>query len=644
MSYVTIGCHAPGRLATLFFIFFLLPFLFACSAGGSPGGGTANKTQFSITVKTAGGGTLSPAVQQVSAGDTARFTVNPDRDFFAERIEGCDGRLDGNVYTTGAIDGDCEITAAFADFIASQTPTLSFVPTKKLRFTWTSTVGATHYRLLENPDGDLGFTQVGEDIEPGVKFYDHQVPLYARVNAQYILQSCVFDQCYDSGTAFVSGTLVNSIGYFKASNTGEGDQFGSSVSLSRTGDTLAVGAHFEGDGDQGAVYLFTYNGDRWEQQDYIKPSVRVANSYFGESLSLDGTGDTLAVGAGYELPNGATYVFTRSGDQWTEQQRISAPGVTVTSFGHTVSLNGQGDTLAVDASNTAATGQKEVYVFTRGNGSWVQQPEPLKVGSNTFGNSISFDDPGNTLAVGDAAKDLVYVFVRSGDNGWAQQGFALVGDNTYEDDYFGWSLSLSDDGDTLAVGAPREDGDSVGVINGPVSGQGNATCFSSSNCKPPQGFGAVYVFTRSAEVWTQQAYIKASNPEGGEGKGLGDSFGQSVSLSGTGDTLAVGAYGESSNAKGIYDNDNDSQNDNSINRAGAVYVYTRAGVNWSQQAYVKARNTKTAQSNFGVSVSLDGAGDTLAVGARRESSSATGINNGNQDDESALSAGAVYLY
>src|SRR5438445_357039 len=79
-------------------------------------------------------------------------------------------------------------------------------------------------------------------------------------------------------------------------------------------------------------------------------------------------------------------------------------------------------------------------------------------------------------------------------------------------------------------------------------------------------------------ITAQQAYIKASNTGGG------DELGMSVALSADGATLAVGAYSEASAATGIDGN----QADNSATAAGAVYVYTRTGTIWSQEAYVKA--------------------------------------------------------
>ena len=102
---------------------------------------------------------------------------------------------------------------------------------------------------MENPDGNSGFSQVGGDIAPGTEVFDHQVPLYARVNAEYMLESCVNDDnkdCSPSSTVSVSGTLVDSIGYFKASNADEGDRFGWGGRPSTPrGTPLAVGAPVE---------------------------------------------------------------------------------------------------------------------------------------------------------------------------------------------------------------------------------------------------------------------------------------------------------------------------------------------------------------------------------------------------------------
>ncbi len=187
---------------------------------------------------------------------------------------------------------------------------------------------------------------------------------------------------------------------------------------------------------------------------------------------------------------------------------------------------------------------------------------------------------------------------------------------------FGESVAMSADGNTLAVGAIFEDSSAAHV-------GGDQADFSAPNA------GAVYIFTRSGNTWSQQAYIKASNT------GASDRFGFSVALSHDGATLAVGAMGEDSAATGI---DGD-QDDNSMDNAGAAYVFARRGNTWSQQAYIKASNTGRVEEGdqFGYDVALNGNGDTLAVSAISEDSAATGI-DGDQSDDSAAEIGAVYVY
>jgi hypothetical protein len=196
---------------------------------------------------------------------------------------------------------------------------LSFGKIKTFSFCWQDKPDATYYQLLEDPDGQSGFTQVGEDIKPNIQAVDHIVPLYARVNARYLLKSCNASGCLESASVHISERLSDmtaSIGYFKASNPAASahEYFGHSVSLSADGDTLAVGAIGEGSsakginggGDAelnngalgaGAVYVFTLTASGWSQQAYIKASNAGEQDYFGRSVRLDADGNTLAVGA-----------------------------------------------------------------------------------------------------------------------------------------------------------------------------------------------------------------------------------------------------------------------------------------------------------------------------------------------------------
>ncbi len=195
----------------------------------------------------------------------------------------------------------------------------------------------------------------------------------------------------------------------------------------------------------------------------------------------------------------------------------------------------------------------------------------------------------------------------------------LKASNSGSGDLFGWSIAIS--GDTIVVGAPWENSIASGVNGNQMDNSAN-------------GAGAVYVFTRSGNVWSQQAYLKASNT------GIGnDIFGEAVSI--YGDTIVVGAPGEDSIATGV----NGEESDNTADDAGAAYVFVRNGTTWSQQAYLKASNTQVwnmhGNDSFGEAVSIYG--DTIVVGAPEEDSNATGV-NGNQADNSTNSSGAAYVF
>ena len=513
--------------------------------------------------------------------------------------------------------------------LAAAIPDLSFAQSKVFRFNWTDAADTTFYRLLENPDGTTGFTQVGSDIPQGTQTFEHIVPLYARVNAQYILQSCNDVGCTDSAALTMNAPLAAAIGYFKASNTEADDRFGRSLSLSADGNTLAVGAPQEDSNasgignnqmsnsafNSGAVYIFTRSGGTWVQQAYVKASNAKADPFgtgdsFGSALSLSTDGNTLAVGASGENSNatgigniqtndsardsGAVYVFTRNGDSWTQQAYVKASNTEVRDFfGTALSLSADGNTLAVAA-----------------------------VGEDSNATGINNGQTDNSVRDSGA----VYVFTRSGGI-WTQQAYVKAS-NTGFNDNFGSTMSLSADGNTLAVGATAESSNATGINN-------SQFIDSATNS------GAVYVFTRSGGTWSQQAYVKSSNSEGGTGPGgnSGDRFGSAVSLSADGNTLAVGAAEEDSNATGI---GNDQANNFSF-ASGAVYVFTRSGGSWTQQAYVKASNNGGGDG-FGIALNLSADGNTLAVGATLEDSNATGIIGSSQTGNSARDSGAVYVF
>jgi len=498
-------------------------------------------------------------------------------------------------------------------------------------------------------------------------------------NATYLLQACnKNNQCSDSNTVSTLDSMAQAIGYIKASNPDAYDNFGISVALSADGKTLAVGSFGEDsdatgiDGDQtnnnlagtGAVYVYVRNDSNWRQQAYLKASATQMGYDFGRVLSLSADGNTLAVGAlgdnssatetsdDSAINSGAVYVYARSGDSWSQEAYVKASNTEEGDyFGSSVALSADGNTLAVgavgedsnalgidgDQTNGDALGSGAVYVYVYVREGLWQQQAYIKA-SNTgagddFGASVALSANGNTLAVGAVGEDsaatgingdeddnsaeyagAVYMFSRD-NNVWAQHVYVKASNNE-EEDGFGSAVTLSADGNTLAVAAYGEDSAVTGINGG-------------ENDNSAKNAGAVYVFSHDINGWIQQAYVKASNSE------MDDNFGVSVALSADGNTLAVGANWEDSVATGIEGN----QADNGANGAGVVYVFGRATNNWTQLAYVKASNTE-ALDLFGHSVALSADGNTLAVGAVGED----GQLIGDQTDNGAPAAGAVYLY
>lgn len=262
-----------------------------------------------------------------------------------------------------------------------------------------------------------------------------------------------------------------------------------------------------------------------------------------------------------------------------------------------------------------------------------------------IGSALAVSTDGNTLVVGAPHESsnargvngngadnslynsgAVYVFVKR-NGAWAQQAYVKAS-NPGQSNLFGMNVAVSADGNTMAVAAPWEASAATG-ING-----------NQNDTSMPQA-GAVYVFVRSGDTWTQQAYVKASNtghpanPD--DPTADGDQFGSSIALSGDGNTLAVGAITEDSNAQGI----NGNAADNSAQSAGAAYVFSRNGSAWTQQAYVKGSNTEAADL-FGYRVALNDDGNTLVVAGYDEDGPGRGVNV--DQGNGANGSGALYVF
>jgi hypothetical protein len=211
------------------------------------------------------------------------------------------------------------------------------------------------------------------------------------------------------------------------------------------------------------------------------------------------------------------------------------------------------------------------YVYVRSGTSWTQQAKLTADDGGAghyFGYSVAIS--GDTIVVGAEGAVRAYVYVRSGTSWSQQQKIVATG---YQNDDFGWSVGI--DGDYIAVGA------------------------QTRNSK-----GAAFVFVRSGTSWTQQAEFT------GDSTSSGDVFGYSVAISG--DTVAVGAK---------FDDDGGTN-------VGQVFVFTRSGTSWSQQAKFY-HSSAAAADLLGSSISIHN--DTIAAGAWGE-------------DTSGSTSGAVYVF
>jgi len=340
---------------------------------------------------------------------------------------------------------------------------------------------------------------------------------------------------------------------------------------------------------------FLYHNGAWNiVEDYennsFYPTIQQGNKLIGSgniglsaqgfSVALSADGNTLAVGSPNDNSGtGATWIWTRNAATWTTQSKLVGTGsVGPSNQGFSVSLRADGNQLAIggplDSNGTGAT-----WIFSRTGSTWNQMGNKI-VGTGFSGAlvfqgcSVSLNADGTTLAVGGYADNTAigatWIFTRTG-NLWNQQGNKIVGTNFIGYPYQGFSVSLSADGDTLAIGGPVD---------------GNFT-------------GATWIYQKTNEIWTQQGpKLVGTGFSGSAYQGF------SVALSADGDTLAVGGPG-----------------DNSL--TGATWIFNRNGTDWIQQGNKLIFQESIGTPYQGYSVSLSSDGNTLAVGGPYDSN-ATG--------------------
>jgi uncharacterized repeat protein (TIGR01451 family) len=346
---------------------------------------------------------------------------------------------------------------------------------------------------------------------------------------------------------------------------------GSSVALSADGNTAVMGGN---SGENiGGVWIWTRSAGIWSPQSTALSGSDATGCCTGQgnSVAISADGNTVLVGAGSDDYNesgavGAAWVWTRTGGVWSQQgPKLIGSGAAGLAFqGESVALSADGNTALIGGSHDNS-GVGAAWVFTRSGGVWTQQGVKL-AGSGaprSQGSSVSLSSDGNTAMVGGFSlfeAGAAWIWTRSG-GVWTQQGSPLIGTGGVGSAGTGASVSLSSDGNTAAVGG-----------------------YTDNNSA-----GAVWIWTRNGEIWTQQG-TKLVSPESANAQ-----QGRGLAISADGNLLIVGGP-------------------NDLGLTGGIWFWTRSAGVWSQRGSRIVGSGATGHSFQGISISLSTDGDTALVG------------------------------
>jgi len=299
------------------------------------------------------------------------------------------------------------------------------------------------------------------------------------------------------------------------------------------------------------------------------------NELSGTSVSLSASGNIIAIGSDYNDGNGIVRIFENTGHVWTQIGTDIDGDAQGDYSGNSVSLSADGSFVAIGAPGNDANGtySGHVRIFENISGVWTKVGSDINgvTAGDWCGISVSLSDNGNIVAVGAHSNDGNGTFsghVRVFENisgTWTQIGNDIFGDSA--GDMSGTSVSISSDGNVIAIGTPQN--------------SGNLT-----------KSGYVKVYKNVSGIWTQ---IGSKI----QGEGSGDKFGSSVSLSDNGNIVAIGAPYNDANA---------------IN-SGRVKIYENISNTWFQIGIIDGISTNDENGN---SVSLSGDGNIVVVGATQD--------------------------
>lgn len=327
--------------------------------------------------------------------------------------------------------------------------------------------------------------------------------------------------------------------------------FGDPVSLS--GQKALIGAP---DSSPGAAHILVQDGNSWQEQSILRPSDSATDNGFARALWLEG--DVALVGApGDNNQQGAAYIFRFNGSDWIEEQKLLASDeLAVHQFGFSVALSG--NVALVAAVGTDAGDQRDSAYLFRFNGSeWVE--EAILQGGHGFGRALSLS--GDLALVGAPYSGAAYLYRFNGST-WQEEA-VLQADNSKFSDFFGTSVVISDDLALVGAIADSLEGGSSGWVT--VFRLNGTEWERSANLTPHDpsyrkqfggslslsekaangrrvaiigalGENSAYLFGFNGSQWLEEAKLEPPHDSAED-----DHFGRSVSVSG--EMALVGASG-----------------------------------------------------------------------------------------------------
>jgi hypothetical protein len=341
--------------------------------------------------------------------------------------------------------------------------------------------------------------------------------------------------------------------------------FGSSVSMSDDGTVVAVGAPNAGSGSEGAVRVFAWSGTAWEQRGTSFTGL-VNGDRLGTAVAISSGGDYLAMSAplldGLGTNRGRVWIHNWDGSSWNWIGNAINGDNDNDELGQALAISSDGTIVAISSTDGYA-GAGYVSIFDYTAGSWVARTEIQGSAGDRIGQSVALSEDGTFLAIGAPLSTNRYVVVLRWTGSWNFFGSTLYGGGVHE---FGRSLALSADGLTLAIGSPTAPGggtergltrvfrwggsswsqlgtDINGIANNDQSGwsvalsdDGNTVAIGSrlaDDAGNASGTTRVYQWSSTLLEWILDTTFI--------GEAANDQSGHSVSISANGRVVAIGA-------------------------------------------------------------------------------------------------------